>query len=225
MKAGEFVYIEYVGRIKDTGEIFDLTDEGIAKKEKIFDPNVKYGPVPVIIDSEFVLKGLNDALKEMKVGEKKKVDIPPEKGFGQRSPDLIKLVPETIFKERDMEARPGSFVNINNIRGRIVSVDGGRVKVDFNHPLAGKMLEYELKINKKIEDKKDKIESIACYFTGLDKEDLEAVLNEKEVEVKVKNKVDILRSTKESLAKTMMRWIEGLEKVKFAEIFEKEKEK
>ncbi|MCS7123542.1 MAG: FKBP-type peptidyl-prolyl cis-trans isomerase, partial [Candidatus Aenigmarchaeota archaeon] len=71
MNTGDFVYIDYVGRIKDTGEIFDLTKEDLAKKEGIYKPEIKYKPIPIIVDAKFILSGLNKALKEMKVGEKR----------------------------------------------------------------------------------------------------------------------------------------------------------
>lgn len=73
MNSGEFVLIDYVGRIKNSGEIFDLTREGEAKEAGIYKKDFKYGPVPVVIDGNFVLPGLNDALKEMKVREKEKL--------------------------------------------------------------------------------------------------------------------------------------------------------
>jgi len=221
MNSGDFVYINYVGRVKDSGEIFDLTKEDVAKKEGIFNPKFKYGAVPVVIDSKLILPGLNDVLKEMKVGEKKKVEIKPENAFGQRNPDLVKLLPEAAFKEQNMEVKAGSFVTIKGIKGRVVTVSGGRVKVDFNHPLAGKNLEYEIEIVSKIEEKEEKIKSIVYYFTGIGKEEINIGTNEKEVEITIKKKADIPSRTKEIVSNTIMKWVEGIEKIKFVEIFEK----
>ena len=70
MNSGDFIRIDYVGKIKESGEIFDITKEDAAKQEGIYNPQFKYGPVPVIIDANFVLPGLNEVLKEMKVGDK-----------------------------------------------------------------------------------------------------------------------------------------------------------
>jgi len=218
MNSGDFILVDFVGRIKDTREIFDITKEDVAKKELIYRPEFKYKPVPMIVDSNFILPGLNDALKEMKIGEKKTVDIPPEKAFGNRNPELIKLIPEARFKEQGTDATPGSFVTINQIRGRIISVDGGRVKVDFNHPLAGKVLEYELEILKKITELKEKIKSVFYYFTGL--EEVEVIIKNEEAEINIKKKVNILVEAKERIAKTIIKWIKGIKKVKFIEEFE-----
>jgi len=68
MEKGDFIRIDYVGRIKDTREIFDLTNEEVAKNEKIFNPDVKYKPVPIIVGEKFVIKGLDEELLKMSVG-------------------------------------------------------------------------------------------------------------------------------------------------------------
>jgi len=217
VNTGDFVYIEYVGRIKDTGEIFDLTKEDVAKKEGIYDPTFKYKPVPIIIDSNFVLKGLNDAIKGMKVGEKKKVKIEPKDGFGERNPNLVQLIPISKFREQNVEPKVGSVINVGGFRGRIVSVSGGRVKVDFNHPLAGKVLEYEIEVVKKVKDTKEKIEAIVFYFTGVEAEDLEVRVKEKEAEIELKRRDFILTmEAMKRIAETVKKWVKPIERVRFA---------
>lgn len=218
MKDGDFVTIDYVGRIKDTGKVFDLTKEDLAKKENVYKENVQYGPVTFIIGTNFVIRGLDEALHEMKVGEKKSVEIPPDKAFGERKEELIKLIPESQFKQQNMDPVPGATVNVNNIRGRIVSVGGGRVKVDFNHPLAGKTLQYEIEVKGMVTDKTEKVKSVVKYFTG--KEMKVNVGKEAEVEVEM----ELQRRLKEIIAQTISKWV-GIETVKFVDTFENSKEK
>ena len=217
MNSGDFVYIEYTARISDTGEIFDTTKKEVAKEAGIFDEKIKYGPLPLIIDAGFTIPGLNEALKEMQVGEKRKVLIQPEKAFGERNEDLVRLIPESKFIEQGVDVIPGSYVMINNLRGKIVSVDGGRVKVDFNHPLAGKTLEYEVEIVKKIEDKIEKIKAVIDFFTSI--EDANVEIKDKEVEIELRFGVE--GRVKAAIASQIMKWIEGIEAVKFFEIFKK----
>ena len=219
MNQGDFVYIDYVGRIKESGEIFDLTREDVAKKENIYNKDFKYGPVPMVVGADFIMPGLNDVLKEMKVGEKKKVEIKPERAFGERKPELIRLIPESSFNERNIEAKPGSFVTINGIRGKILSVDGGRVKVDFNHPLAGKVLEYEIEVVGKIEDATEKVKAIVYYFTNIGKEDMDVRIAGDVAEIEFKKHFNIAREGKELIAKNISKWIEPIKKVKFTEVF------
>ena len=164
MKEGDFIRIDYVGRITESKEIFDLTIEDVAKKEKIFKPEINYGPIPVIIGAGIVVGGLENELKKMKVGDKKKIVVKPDDAFGERKSEFIKLVPISEFKKQNIEPYPGMSVNISRLRGRVISVSGGRVRVDFNHPLAGKTLEYDLEIKEKIINKKEKIKAILEFF-------------------------------------------------------------
>lgn len=223
MNPGDLVFIDYIGKIKDTGEIFDLTIEEVAKSEKIHNDKVKYKPIPVVVDGNFVVNGLNDALKEMKVGEKKTVEIIPERAFGPRLPDLIRLIPEARFKEQDIDATPGSFVTINRLRGKILSIDGGRVRVDFNHPLAGKTLVYDIEIKSEVKDQKGKAAAIFYYFTGIENEDAEIKIVGYVAEVELKKRYDIAGDTKQIISSVILKWDKSLKKVKFSEVFEMEK--
>jgi hypothetical protein len=103
----------------------------------------------------------------------------------------------------------------------VISVDGGRVKVDFNHPLAGKSLEYELEVKEEIKVAKEKIMAVVCYFTGLEESDVDTSIKEKEAEINIKKKVDVLREVKQTISSTIIKWVKEIEKVKFVEIFEK----
>ena len=83
MEKGDFIRIAYVGRL-ESGEILDLTDEELAKKEGIFNKKARYVPIPVIIGAGFVLPGLEKALEGMGLNEKKDVMVEPKDGFGER---------------------------------------------------------------------------------------------------------------------------------------------
>ena len=123
MQEKDFVKIKYSGIMKENNMQLDSADDA-----------------PIIVGAKWVIPGVDDALKEMNVGEKKKVEIAPEKGFGPRNPKLIKLVPLAEFKKHGQNPQPGMVINADNMKGRVLSVSGGRVKIDFNHPLAGRTL-------------------------------------------------------------------------------------
>ena len=218
MKPGDFVKVDYVGRIKGTGEIFDLTKENIAKKENLYNSNAKYTPVVLILGSGFLIKGLDEELQKMKVGEKKQIEIPHEKAFGDKKGEMVKIVPESKFKEQNLDPFPGAIVNIGSMKGKIISVDGGRVKVDFNHPLAGKTLEYDIEILALVDDVDEKIKSAFGYFTTVD--DVEVKTEGKETEIIVKKDVDIVRPVKKMVAETIIKWC-NVDKVRISEVFEK----
>jgi FKBP-type peptidyl-prolyl cis-trans isomerase 2 len=219
MKEGDFIRIDYIARLKENNSIFDLTREDIAKRENIFNPNFKYGPIPVIIGAGLVIPGLEEELKKMKVKEKKTFVVKPEKAFGQRSPELIKLIPLTEFKRKNIDPHPGMIININNIPAKVLSVTGGRVRVDFNHPLAGKELEYEVEIVEKITEKDEKVKAVLEYFLKVEPNEVEVKFDEKSVEIAIKKKLDIPIMVKERIAKIIKRWIKGIERVRFVETF------
>lgn len=221
MKTGEFVLIDYIGRVKDSGEIFDITKEDVAKKEGVYKKDFRYDPVPIIVDADFVLPGLNEVVKEMEVGQKKIAELPQEKAFGKRSEELIKLIPETQFHAQGIEPEVGRYITINRLKGKVMSIDGGRVRVDFNHPLAGKTLVYEIEVVGVISDNSEKVKAVVYYFIGVPNEDVRAEVKDKEVEISFTKKFDILTEAKQTIAETIIKWV-GIEKVKFVDVFSKE---
>ncbi|HDN05973.1 MAG TPA: peptidylprolyl isomerase, partial [Candidatus Bathyarchaeota archaeon] len=82
LKKGDFVLIEYVGKVKETGEVFDTTIEEVAKKERLYKEGEIYEPKLVVIGEGWVLKALDESLTTMEIGKKASVEIPPEKAFG-----------------------------------------------------------------------------------------------------------------------------------------------
>jgi FKBP-type peptidyl-prolyl cis-trans isomerase 2 len=209
MQKGDFIRIEYVGRL-ESGEVFDLTDSELAKKEKIFSPHARYGAVPIIVGAGFVVPGVDYALQSMNVGEKREVRIEPEKGFGQRDAKLVRVVPSRLFKQTPA---PGQIVDFGTMRGRVQSVSAGRVRVDFNHPLAGKQLAYELEVKGKIDGVKAQTEAVLEFFGA--KGDVR--IEEKAVNIDAK----LPQQLKERVSKLILEHVKGVEKVNFVESFEK----
>ncbi len=197
MQKGDFIRISYVGRVKETDEVFD-------KGERI----------PIVAGEGFVISGLDEAILGMSVGERKIVEIPPEKAFGKRDPNLVKLIPLSDFKKNDITPYPGMVVKADNFYGRVLSVGSGRVKVDFNHPLAGKVLEYEVEINEKIESGEEKVKALLEFFTGM--KEAEVKLNENTAELKVKRQIP--EHVKQRLSTAIKQYV-GVKEVVISEIF------
>lgn len=213
MQKGDFVRISYVGRL-ESGEVFDLTDPEIAKKEGVFDPRVTYSDLPVIIGANFMIKGLDSAVASMTVGEKKDVEVEPEEGFGTRDAKLVRVVPRKTFKDQKFDPAPGMIVDFGGTKGRIQSVDAGRVRVDFNNPLAGKKLKYSVEVKEKIEQPVDQVKAVMDFF-GV-----------KDAEVAVEGTSAIInyrlpQEIKERISSIVLQYVKGLEKVNFVESYGK----
>ena len=92
LKQNDFVSIEYTGRIKDTGQVFDTTSEEIAKKEKIHNPKMAYAPVTICIGQNQVLAGIDAALIGKEENKSFTLILEAEKAFGRKNPRLLKLI-------------------------------------------------------------------------------------------------------------------------------------
>jgi FKBP-type peptidyl-prolyl cis-trans isomerase 2 len=157
---GDIVKLEYEAWAEDTGEMFDTTSEETAQENGIFNENAVYGPITVLVGAGRIFEGLEEALEGVAVGEEKEVVIPPDKAAGQRDPKLMELHPIREFHRKEIQPQVGMEVNINNRVGTIVGVTAGRVRVDFNRPLAGKSLKYKFKVVERIEKAESKIRGI-----------------------------------------------------------------
>jgi FKBP-type peptidyl-prolyl cis-trans isomerase SlyD len=160
VKKGDFLRLEYTGRVQETDEVFDTTIEKVAEEEGIQLENKIYGPIPIIVGAGHVLKGIEDSLIDMDEGDKKEIEIPPSEGFGERDPKLIQLIPMSEFRKQSIKPQVGMSITSEGSTGKIRSISGGRVRVDFNHELAGKTLQYQIKVQKIIEDDVEKIRSM-----------------------------------------------------------------
>jgi len=201
LQKGDFVEIEYTGKIKD-GDIFDTTDEKIAREAGIYQENHSYGPVVICLGEGHVLKGIEEALMGKELGEYK-IELPPEKAFGKRNPKLLKLVPLSSFKEHKIEPAPGMQVIVDNVLATIRTVSGGRCLVDFNHPLAGRFVEYDVKVLRKVEDEEEKIRALLKLY-GVD-----ADIKKKEgkYEIELKDKQEIPSEVKEKIKEDIKRLV------------------
>jgi len=209
MEKGDFVRVDFTGTVKATGDVFDTTSEEEAKRLGISNKDHKYGPVLVIVGAHMVPHGVEDQLKEMKVGEEREFDLSPEKAFGPRSPKLVKIVSISKFRQKNISPVPGIFVDIDNMQAKVRSVSGGRVVVDFNHPLAGRDLHYRLKVVEQVKDPLEKARSfIKYYHIGG-----EASLKEGTLTLRMEKPVQ-QDSFREFLEKSIKEWIPEVKELK-----------
>lgn len=157
---GDFVLIDYVARVAETGEVFDTTLEEISRREGMYKEGEIYEPKLVVIGEGWVLKTLDEALLNLELEKTATIEIPPEKGFGNRDPDKVKMYPLRKFLAQGITPRVGMRIEVNGKVATVRSVGAGRVQLDFNPPLAGKTLIYEVTIKKKLETVEEKIKAL-----------------------------------------------------------------
>lgn len=210
MKQGDFITIDFVGKL-ETGKVFDFTQESVAKQEGVHDSKRTYKPALVILGAGMVIPGVEKQLEQMNVGEERSFTVEYADGFGPRNPRLSKVFSLTHFLKQKINPVPGDFVQIEGLQGKVQSVSGGRVRVDFNHPLAGKNLEYWIKIVSEITNKEDKIAAVFEHYH------LDYTFTLKEGVLTVKSKGEIPQQAKDMVQETVTKWIKGITRYDFQE--------
>ncbi|MEM2954514.1 MAG: peptidylprolyl isomerase [Candidatus Nanoarchaeia archaeon] len=158
----DFIELELIGKIANTNQVF--TEQKDAK---------------ICLGAGQLLPEIEKALEGKEITQSFELTLTPEQAFGQRNPKLVQLVPMSKFAENKINPVPGLQVTINNLLATIKSVNSGRVIIDFNHPLAGKTLNFYIKIKRKIDNLEDKIKILLP-------ESEEVKIFEDKVEIKTK---------------------------------------
>ena len=225
LETGDFVRINYIGKIKESGEVFDTTLEKVAKESGNYDEKIKFKPAPMVIGAGHTIKGLDEGLLKMEVGEKKKFDISPEKAYGPRDPSLVKIVPLKEFKKQGLRPVPGMMFEADGRTGRVQSVGGGRVRIDFNYGLAGKALDYEVTVEEKINKTEEKMRLILEYhFPYADPDDHDIKLAGKNAVITLAEVVKIKKEAimgKHATTMDIFKFIDVVDGVEFVEAFKR----
>ena len=195
LKQKDFVEVEFIGKTLD-GEVFDSNIQEILKKiDQNSKSSDKVKPFIFSLGQGMFLKSIEDFLIG-KPSEKAEYEITltPEQAFGIRQSALIQVVPMKAFFEQKIIPQAGMIFNFEGRLAKILSVSGGRVIVDFNHPLAGKTVIYNLNVLRKVEDLNEKIKAFTEF---LFRREFKFEVNEQEkkiileVEAKVKDFVNL----------------------------------
>lgn len=134
IKEGSLVSLEYT-----------LTDES----GKVLDSNVGKEPLTYLHGSGQIVSGLEKELAGLKVGDRKKVQVKPEEGYGLVDPKAMQEIPKDKIPADAQKV--GALLMTKGPQGegitmRVQEVKDQTVVVDFNHPLAGKTLNFDVKV-------------------------------------------------------------------------------
>ena len=135
IKSGDTISVNYTGKF-ETGEVFD-TSEGRS-------------PLKFTVGKGMLIKGFDDAVIDMNTGDKKTVTIPPAEGYGERNEDMIVDMPKANMPE-DIKVEVGTTLQLadqggNPVPATVHEICEEIIKMDVNHPLAGKTLVFDIEI-------------------------------------------------------------------------------
>jgi FKBP-type peptidyl-prolyl cis-trans isomerase 2 len=135
-KEHDTVILAFIGKL-DNGEIFITSD-----KDK---------PLRAMIGNSDLPPTLEEGIVAMKIGETRKIRVPPEEGFGPRQKDLLQTIDSQKMVDT-LHPKPGMIITLKvdkdgieqQVPATVMTVDGSQITVDYNHPLAGHHLTYEV---------------------------------------------------------------------------------
>jgi len=136
LKKGDKVKVHYIGTLKDGSE-FDNS----RKREQTLE---------FVIDDGKMLKGFNDIVKDLGVGEKTTTNIPANEAYGEYITEAVITVKKAEFPP-EMKFEIDGFVQGQDdqgrpVQGQIVKIEDEIVNLDMNHPLAGEDLKFEIEL-------------------------------------------------------------------------------
>lgn len=132
VETGDTVKVHYVGSLLD-GETFDSSrDRG--------------EPLEFVVGDGQLIKGFDQGVLGMTVGETKTLIIAPEDGYGARTEDNVVELPATAAEIADVAVGDTVYVNEGSMAVEVVAIGEDSITVDANHPLAGKTLQFDIEI-------------------------------------------------------------------------------
>ena len=181
LKENDFIEVDYSGRLKETGQLFDTSNVEEAQKAGM---HSHVHAAVICLGRGQLLKGLENKLFGKEIGKEYTIALVPEEAFGKKDAKLLKIVPTNIFLKQGIRPMPSLQVNIDGLIGTIRTVSGGRTIVDFNHPLAGHEIEYTITVKRIVSDKKEQVKGF--LELGAHLHDAEVNVKENKAEIKLK---------------------------------------
>jgi len=229
IQKSDFILVDYTGKVKETGEVFDTTSEETAKENKVYKEGEIYEPGLVVVGEGWVLKALDEALLTFKIRKNESVEIPPENAFGNRDPEKVKLVPLRRLAARGITPRLGAQIEYDKRLATVRTMGSGRVTLDFNPPLAGKTLVYEVSVKKKLKTAQEKISALIYRrIPAVEAEKFAFKVGKANVTVNMPEEafyVDGIQLAKRGIALDIQRFLPEITTVKFVEAFKKRETK
>jgi len=224
VKPGDFLLVNFTLKVKESGETVDTTYDAVAKDAHLHQHDATYGPRFIILGEGWLPKGLEDSLVGADIGKPTTVELPPEKGYGARDPAKMRLVPLRRFREQGVP-NPGAQIELDGRPAIVRAVGAGRVQVDYNHPLAGRTLIYDVSIEKVVEDDNEKVLNIISKrIPEVDKTKFNIEKNGTELTVEVPEEafyLSGLQIAKRSVTSDIQKYFPDVETISFREVFKK----
>jgi len=156
VKTGDNISIDYTGSLED-GKVFDTSLEEVSKENQLFDPQREYVPLQFTVGKMEVIKGMDEGVMGMKVGESKTLTILPKNAYGMINPGLIQVYPiiqviSTMFPriiEVPIDQFEGTF-GPEHKRGDVVTIPNSKINLTIVNITTNVSLSYNFKLGEQI---------------------------------------------------------------------------
>ena len=135
--------------VVEKGNKIKVEYEGKLENGEVFDASKNHGkPLEFVAGEGMVVAGFDNAVLGMNEGEEKEVTLKPEEAYGQKEERAVQSVPKQMMPEGIKEGMSIGIPleNGQTIPARITNVSDEQVTIDMNHPLAGKTLNFKIKV-------------------------------------------------------------------------------
>lgn len=137
IKKGDIIKVEYEGRLEDR-TIFDSTELQGGE------------PIKFEVGERMLIQGFDDSVVGKNVGDEFEITLSPSEGYGEIDPLLVQTVSTDQLPE-DLDPEEGMMLGVGDANGThsmawVKEVDKAFITLDMNHPLAGKILHFKIKI-------------------------------------------------------------------------------
>jgi len=225
VKSGDFLLVNFTLKVKESGQTVDTTYDSVAKDAHIHREDASYGPRFIILGEGWLPKGLEDSLVGSDIGKPTTIELPPEKGYGARDPGKMRLVPIRRFRDEKIDPVPGTEIELGGRHAVVRSVGAGRVQVDYNHPLAGRTLVYDVSVEKVLDDENEKILNvISIRIPEVDKTKFTLERGGADLTIDVPEEafyLSGLQVAKKSVISDIQKYFPDIDTISFREVFKR----
>lgn len=206
---GSLVLVEYESRAKGGGEAIETTLKGGA-----------HAPRLIAVGEGWVLRGLDAALAEMSVGERRSIEVPPEGAYGARDAKKVRMVPMRKLGEDAEKVAVGDEIELDGRKGTVRFMGSGRVQVDYNHRHAGKIITYDLHVVRELTADAERASAIVDRGMEGIGPGTAASLSGETLEVSIPEalfRAEGLQAAKQSIRRDMFRFVPAVRRLRFVE--------
>lgn len=147
VEKGDNISVNYVGKY-DNGTVFDTSLLDVAKEAELYDANSTrtYEPLSFVVGAGQMISGFDNGVLNMTIDEKKTLKLSPDEAYGEYKEEYLVPVPRSDLENNSIMPEIGKQVGTLMGVATIIDITDTNVTLDFNSPLAGKNLTFDIEV-------------------------------------------------------------------------------